>query len=749
MICREVHHPCLNREGMKRSFYPAIVMVALLLFPMIGSLSSPPKFTVVDDSTSQFTQLGWTSEIPIQMEPSWVELPWWERTSLDSNQNSIHDSLEDQAGLVWVGLSYSRVISSQDISSIISMGIEPQLEIPAVNAVLLGAIESSHLTNLSNLDGVVMVEEYGTLRFYGDIQTPAVKASSSDVYPDGAWNLSVSGAGINIALTDTGVDSEHPGLVGKHVAGYDAVCFVHSDPTCILAGGRQTDGSFDPDDGNQHGTACMGMAAATGIDSDGSQSEFYGSAPNSTLVDVRIGTDVGAGPFENYLLEQEFYESAMNGIQWIIDNKDTAWPGANESLSGIDIISLSWGITSHEGGGSDGEDMHSRILNEATLAGVTVSVAAGNDGPDNEGLSGMGSSSLSITVGATDDQNTVDRTDDTVAGYSSRGPRQDNGDGNPINELKPDISAPGSNIIQAEGCVTSGGCNNNIPGQDASDNTYTGRGSGTSYATPAVTGVIALVMEANPELNPLQIREVLKQTAERRGEPTQPDVDPYWNRDFGWGMVDARAAVELAFHLVDTNQSENIDWTVQNHLLNVSQEGDLTVILGHSWGIEGSIDRVEYRINEGAWSETTYEVSPSELDALTPFNWTLALDQSALSFGENLVEIRAVSSSGNSLPVIVSIDGTGASSSATGISAYLSSIAVVLFFAIASGSVIFLNKKDEENEVLEAEIIPNLPLDLHSLTVAQLKEICIAEGLSRSGTKSELIDRLQSQPKSR
>tara|TARA_Y100000766_G_scaffold112152_3_gene96120 strand:- start:2398 stop:4287 length:1890 start_codon:yes stop_codon:yes gene_type:complete len=629
------------------------------------------------------------------------------------------------------------------------MGIEPKIQIPAVNAVLLGAIDSSHLIELSNLEGVVMVEEYGTLRFYGDIQTPAVKASSSDVYPEGAWNLSVSGAGINIALTDTGVDSEHPGLVGKHVAGYDAVCFVHSDPTCILAGGRQTDGSFDPDDGNQHGTACMGMAAATGIDADGSQSEFYGSAPNSTLVDVRIGTDVGAGPFENYLLEQEFYESAMNGIQWIIDNKDTAWPGVNESLSGIDIISLSWGITSHEGGGSDGEDMHSRILNEATLAGVTVSVAAGNDGPDNEGLSGMGSSSLSITVGATDDQNTIDRTDDTVAGYSSRGPRSDNGDGNPINELKPDISAPGSNIIQAEGCVSSGGCNNNIPGQDASDNTYTGRGSGTSYATPAVTGVIALVMEANPDLDPLQIREVLKQTAERRGEPTQPDVDPYWNRDFGWGMVDARAAVELAFHLADTNQSNDIDWTVQNHLLNISEEGEMTIIIGHSWGIEGSIDSVQFRVDNGDWFETMYEVSPSELGALTPFNWTLALDRTSLSSGEHLVEIRALSSTGNSLPVTVSIDGTGSGNSAAGLSAFLSSIAVVLFFAIAAGSVIIFSKRGQEgdNDILDAEIVP--VLDLDSLTVAELKEICIEEGLSRSGNKSELIERLQSQPKSR
>ena len=734
---------------MKRSFYPALCMVVLLLFPMVGSLSCPPKYLSVDGSYVQFTKSEWTSEIPIQMEPDWVELPWWERTSLDSNRNSIHDSLESKTGVVWVGLSYSRAVTSEDISSIISMGIEPKIQIPAVDAVLLGAIDSSNLLELSNLDGVVMIEEYGTLRFYGDIQTPAVKASSSDIYPEGAWNLSVSGAGINIALTDTGVDSEHPGLVGKHVAGYDAVCFVHSDPTCILAGGRQTDGSFDPDDGNQHGTACMGMAAATGIEADGSQSEFYGSAPNSTLVDVRIGTDVGAGPFENYLLEQEFYESAMNGIQWIIDNKDTAWPGVDESLSGIDIISLSWGITSHEGGGSDGEDMHSRILNEATLAGVTVSVAAGNDGPDNEGLSGMGSSSLSITVGATDDQNTIDRTDDTVAGYSSRGPRSDNGDGNPINELKPDISAPGSNIIQAEGCVSSGGCNNNIPGQDASENTYTGRGSGTSYATPAVTGVIALVMEANPDLDPLQIREVLKQTAERRGDPTQPDVDPYWNRDFGWGMVDARAAVELAFHLSDTNQSNDIDWTVQNHLLNISEEGVMTIIIGHSWGIEGSIDSVQFRVDNGDWFETMYEVSPSELGALTPFNWTLALDRSSLSSGEHLVEIRALSSSGNSLPVIVSIDGTGAGESTAGLSAYLSSIAVVLFFAIAAGSVIILSKRGEEdhNEILDAEIVPALDLDSH--TVAELKEMCIREGLSRSGNKSELIERLRSQPKSR
>ena len=739
---------------MTRTIAPAIGMVLLLLFPLVGSLGAPSEFVPVSDSPGQYTRMEWTMEIPHQAFEAGPELPWWERTTLDNDRNHIHDSLQDREGILWIGLSYGRDVVEQDMDALRALGIDPKLEIAAVDAVLLGAIDASHLNDLTMLNGVVMVEEYGLLRFHGDIQTHAVKARASDVYPDGAWNLSVSGQGINIALTDTGVDSEHPGLLGKHVAGYDAVCFVHSDPTCILNGGRETDGSFDPDDGNQHGTACMGMAAASGIGPDGSQTDYYGSAPNASLVDVRIGTDVGAGPFENYLLEQEFYESAMNGMQWIIDNKDTAWAGVDEDLHGIDIISLSWGITSHEGGGSDGEDMHSRILNEATLAGVTVSVAAGNDGPDNDGLSGMGSSSLSITVGATDDKNTIEREDDTVAGYSSRGPRRDNGDSNPVNELKPDLSAPGTNIIQAEGCVTSGGCSNLVPGQDASDNDYTGRGSGTSYATPAVTGVIALMMEANPDLDPLQIREVLKQTAERRGEATQPDVDPYWNRDFGWGMVDARAAVELSFHLIETNQTSMVDWTLQNHHLNTSlDDSGMAVITGHSWGIDSPVESVEFRIDGGQWSQTTYESVPSEIPSLVPFNWTLALDADSLSSGTHLVEIRAIDAEGISLPIVLEIEGGGSVEGAASFSAYLFSLAIVLIVVLVSSVVLFLrtgNDDDEvSSEIMEATLVPSDGDDLDDMTVAELKEHLRSEGLSTSGKKEVLIQRLRDAPKAR
>ncbi len=699
----------------------AAALVLILLSPLAGSIAAPSvnsSHNPLDSTGFQLIEKGQTTEIPIQGPIWWnPNLNWWEYTSLDLDKNGIHDSLQTAIGPVNVGLSYSRDVTNLDIDRLESLGFEIHIELPIVDALLLGDVDATQVWQLAALDGVVMVERYGSLVFFGDVQTPTVKAKNSSEYPIGAWDFGVTGKGINIAMVDTGVDNEHPGLNTKFVAGYDAVCFIGSDPQCILAGGREDDGSFDPDDGNGHGTACIGMASATGIEADGSQSEFYGSAPDAGLVDVKIGTDVGAGPFENYLLEQEFYESAMNGLQWIIDHRNDAWQDVDEENHGIDIISLSWGITSHENGGSDGTDMHSRILDEAMELGVTVSNAAGNDGDDNDGLSGMSASSLSITVASTDDQNTVNRSDDTIAGYSSRGPRKDNGDGNPVNELIPEISAPGTNIIQAEACVTSGGCNNFLNG-DASENTYSGRGSGTSYAAPAVSGVVALVWEANENLTPLQIKEVLKQTAELRGEPSAPDVDPYWNREFGYGMVDALAAVELAIFLRDSGQTPLIDPTLQNHKLNLSTSLVINMT-GHSWGQAGSIDRVEYRIDGGEWMETTYSATPSEVGALTPFLWHILLDPNKLTSGNHTVEVHAVAGAMHSIPVFFEIEGIGGTSESLAIPPIAIGIVVIVALAWVASLVLIrmrsdddieaminsVRNRDEIEEVVEAELL--------------------------------------------
>ena len=703
----------------------ALLMFALMLGPVTGSLvvkSTPLEAVSLDEEGLQWMPGGYTLDIPEQTIGEWVgdDTPWWESTTLDENRNRIHDSLETLDGPAGIGVSYSTDVTASHLNQLTALGFEVVDVIEAVDAVLLGMIEAEASSTLAGLDDVIMVERYGRVVLWGDVQTPAVKASNSSFYPVGAWDLGVSGADVNIAMVDTGVDNEHPGLSEKFIAGYDAVCYLHTDPTCSLGGARETDGTFDPDDGNQHGTACMGMAAATGMDASGTQTEFYGSAPDADLIDVRIGTDAGAGPFENYLLSQEFYESAMNGLQWIIDNKDTAWEGADEANYGIDIISLSWGITSHEGGGSDGEDMHSRILNEAMEAGIVVSVAAGNDGPSNDGLSGMGSSSLSITVGATDDINTVDREDDTIASYSSRGPRRDNGDGNPLDELKPEVTAPGTNIVQAEGCVTSGSCIN-LLGGDASENGYTGRGSGTSYATPAVSGILALMIEANPDLSPAEMKEILKLTAERRGEPTQPDVDPFWNRDFGWGMVDALAAVEMAFFLSENNLTGAVDVNSQVHITNASfnSTSGLFEVRGMAWGQSGSISAVEGRFGSSQWMQATYQSVEGGLAALERMDWVMAFDLNELPAGEQRLEIRALNEEGQpSLPVFATMTGTGDSSSSMGgfsaaqlrflgLALIVLFVAGVMFNARTIPPVVLVQneEKDYTDVVMDAELV--------------------------------------------
>ncbi len=685
----------------------ALAMVVLLLSPLTGSIAASGSASAesgANHSEAQIVESGHRTSVPEQSEIWWdPQADWWDFTTLDLDRNGIHDSIQEATGTVNVGLSFTRGVTDSDRNRILSMGFEIRQELPVVDAVLLGGIDANESWGLASLDGVAMVERYGSLVFYGDVQTPAVKASNSSEYPVGAWDLGLSGQGINIAMVDTGVDNEHPGLAGKFVAGYDAVCYVHSDPQCVLSGGREDDGSFDPDDGNQHGTACMGMASASGLEADGSQTQFYGSAPNAGLVDVRIGTDVGAGPFENYLLEQEFYESAMNGLQWIIDHRDDAWPGADAESHGIDIISLSWGITSHEDGGSDGSDMHSRILDEAMELGLVVSNAAGNSGEDNDGLSGMSASSLSITVAATADKNTVNRTDDEIAGYSSRGPRKDNGNGNPLDELIPEISAPGTNIVQAEACVTSGSCNNFLGG-DASENTYTGRGSGTSYATPSVSGIIALLLEANSNLTPLQVKEVLKHTSELRGEPSAPEVDPYWNREFGYGMVDALASVELAIFLRDSGQTESIDPTLQSHGLNITQS-DAINITGHAWGQSGSVDMVEYRVGQGPWYEATYSDIPGEVGALTPFLWHIILDPGSLPEGQHTVEVHASAGESHSLPVFYEVSGEGGGNTAQGVPTAVVGIVVLVAMAWVGSLVLVRLRSDDEIEGLLPSMI--------------------------------------------
>jgi subtilisin family serine protease len=149
-----------------------------------------------------------------------------------------------------------------------------------------------------------------------------------------------------------------------------------------------------------------------------------------------------------------------------------------------------------------------RVANLAWERGLLLVNAAGNYGPGPSTVGAPGDSPHVLAAGATDVAG-------RLAAFSSRGPA---GDG----RVKPDVVAPGDDVWIADATSRDG---------------YT-RGAGTSYAAPLVAGVAALVMEAHPDWGPEAVREAIAMSADRAERPAS---------DYGWGMVDARAAILFPF----------------------------------------------------------------------------------------------------------------------------------------------------------------------------------------------------------
>jgi serine protease AprX len=602
-------------------------VVLILLLPVGLSVISADESNNTDQITTGFDYEIYRPDWLDESTSSSYSKPsgeWWTRSALDLNRNGIFDSLEElEMGkpTVNVSLDYRDTPTDDDITFLLENGFAPAKVYPTFNAVLVQDIPVSSITELSEIPEVVMVEPMGEPLAYSDVATPAVKARESTEYsPDTAWELGYSGKGVSVAIMDTGIDDSHPSLNGKWLGGVD-----FTKPDIFLT---PRDGSYNADDTQGHGTTCAGIATGTGAP-DGT---YMGTAPDARLVDIRIGSTIGYAPGE---LFQDFYDAALEGAQWAISHKDDSWQGAPEENAGIHILSLSWGVD--VGGPSDGSDAYSRSLDQTVEAGIITIVAAGNDGPDNTGFHGMGSSSLVITIGSTDDQNTVVRDDDEIASYSSRGPRTDNNDGYPYDELKPDISSPGTNIMQVQFDRFG----------DASNNGYGSRGSGTSYATPNVVGIVALMLEANPDLDQKLIKEILRFTSERWGEPTQPDLDPFWNKDFGWGVADAYKAVKVAESLEDTSE---IDIELQCHITNVTDnladanaaEAEFT---GLAWARAGTVETVEVRWDD----ETSWERIDNleEVETGAFINWSFNLDLRGMEKGNHTLYARAVNPDGS------------------------------------------------------------------------------------------------------
>jgi len=586
-------------------------------------------------------------------------------TYWDSDGNGITDILEkrlDLGGSENAILEFSRTLTDDDREKFISMGFGISSFLSGFDMIEVNGVRKGNVDTLTSHPGVDMVWHTGALEWFGDVQTRNIKARESEEYsPNTAWELGYDGSGVSIAVMDTGVDNAHPSLRGKWLGGADI-----SKPETFLT---PRDGSFDADDPQGHGTTCSGIAMGTGA----REGTYMGSAPGARLVDLRIGTVVGYAPGEVY---QDIYDASLQGAQWALDHRDDAWSGGGADYQGIDVLSLSWGVD--VGSPSPGDDPYSVSLNRLVEAGVHVVAAAGNEGPGNNGFHGMGAADLIITVGATDDDDTVNRTDDFIASYSSRGPRTDDGDDYTADELKPDISASGTHIIQCQ--------YSSNPLDDASGNSYGNRGSGTSYATPSVVGVVALMLEANPELTPAVTKEILRATAERRGEASLPEVDPFWNRDFGWGIVDGHRAVEMAEGLGDVS---SVDVELQCFIANFTTEGSVNVIEGVAWSRTGDrIDRVEVSVDGAIHSVEMTDESGNNF-----VNWTVRVRTDA--GGPANVSAVAIGGGKQSLRSVLSVElvATGAQGGGLGTAGTFLLVAVIAVLVVAGGGAYAVHRR--------------------------------------------------------
>lgn len=306
------------------------------------------------------------------------------------------------------------------------------------------------------------------------------------IHIETARRQKLTGKGIGIAIFDTGI-------------GYHPDLFSPDGKTGLVAFHDTVMGRQHYYDDNGHGTHITGILAGSGAACD---NMFSGIAPGCHYVVIKILNSQGEGNIENVLM----------GIQWLLAHKEEY---------DIRIVNISVGST--RGKNFDENSPLVESVNKLWRAGLTVFTAAGNHGPSPSSIGAPGNSRKIITVGSSDIVSFSAGRD-----FSGRGPTQ-----NCIK--KPDIVAPGSHIISCYPMVAGKQTGSYTPLPAHSQNLeyyhnvpYMAR-TGTSMATPIVSGCAALLLEKYPRLTNKDIKMRLRKTARDLG---------YSHARQGWGLID-------------------------------------------------------------------------------------------------------------------------------------------------------------------------------------------------------------------
>ena len=411
--------------------------------------------------------------------------PWWETTLLDTDR----DRLDDGLAPLLVGEDPLVVLAAFDGPStpseraaLAEAGFELVRSYAQFDVVAVRALPAD-VPRLLDVEGVVFVEQ-------NDAIVKLLRESVPLVGAPQVWkSFDVDGRGQVIAVLDDGAYGAHPDFSNKIAGSFDASLSSVAGPFGVPASVPVMPAGEDG-----HGTHVAGTIVGPGTQSGGS---YRGVAPEARFVDVKVFR----GP------NQTNSDIVLRGLEWVLDNR---------ARLDIRVASMSLG-----GRPSDGQDALSRAVNVAVDKGLIIVAAAGNAGPGAKTVASPGAAEKAITVGAVDKQK-------RIASYSSRGPTLDG-------RVKPDLVAPGSDIMSTIPPVST----TSAFGAIGSREVYYGALSGTSMAAPHVSGVVALMLEANPDLGPLDVKRILLATAQDLGPPGR-------DNDTGYGFVNAIAVVQVA-----------------------------------------------------------------------------------------------------------------------------------------------------------------------------------------------------------
>jgi serine protease AprX len=358
-------------------------------------------------------------------------------------------------------------------------------------------------------------------------------------------NPGYDGAGVGVAVIDSGVTAWHDDLGETGIPGSQRV-----DRFVDFVNGHTT-----PYDDHGHGTHVAGIIAGNGYDSGGARS---GMAPRARLVVMKVLGSSGQGHIS----------SLIAALDYVVTHKD---------LLQIRVVNLSVGARVYESYESDLLTLAAkRVVDE----GIVVVAAAGNAGRNAQNgiqygaILAPANAPWVLTVGASSHMGTVDRADDTIAAFSSRGPTAKD------YAAKPDLVAPGVGTYSLS---------------DPNSALYSSRSayllsgtvptgylpylslSGTSQSAPVVAGVVALMLQANPSLTPNAIKGILQYTAQEYSGNSALTQ--------GAGYLNAGGAVELA-RLFGTSPSYYVaqpEWSGQIIWGNHSVRGGLLQPGASAW----------------------------------------------------------------------------------------------------------------------------------------------------------------------